>query len=239
MSKLIAVSGSPGGGKTTSAIKLAQEIQSNSNGVVIYISFDWKVPSLSYVFPQHKTEELFSIGKIFNLTEIYKEDVLKQTVTAKEMPNLGYLGFKSGENRYTYPFPTEDKVINLFEILKGLADYIVADCTDNTDDIVSKYALKKADVIINVISPDLKGITYLASADKTEFDTEQSLNVINTIHNDVYLPVDEVTRHCREIKTVLPYSSEIKKQSITGTLANEVNDKCYKAALTKIIKEVI
>ena len=80
MSKLIAVSGSPGSGKTTVAVKLAQELQGYSNSVVIYISFDWNTPSLSYIFPQNKSEDLFSVGKIFNMTDIYKEDVLKQTV---------------------------------------------------------------------------------------------------------------------------------------------------------------
>lgn len=239
MSKLIAVSGSPGSGKTTVAVKLAQELQGYSNSVVIYISFDWNTPSLSYIFPQNKSEDLFSVGKIFNMTDIYKEDVLKQTVTSKEIPNLGYLGLKCGENRYTYPFPTEDKVLALFEVLKNLADYVIVDCTCNTDDIVSEYAVKTADLIINVISPDLKGVTYMVSADKGALDASRSLNAVNTICNDIYLPIDEVSRYLGEIQTVIPYSSEIKRQSVTGMLATRVSDKRYRAALAKIIGRVI
>lgn len=241
MSKVIAVTGSPGSGKTTTAVKIAQEIQAHKNGIVLYVSLDWTVPSLSYIFPQHKSTELFSIGKIFDLIDIYKEDVLKQTVTTKEMPNLGYLGFKSGENRYSYPFPTEDKIISFFEILKSLSDFVIVDCTNNSDDIVTEYAIKNADRIIEIISPDLKGITYLSSIAKDQFTAEQSLKVINITYNNLYLPIQEVKKCCDGINTklTLPFSSELEKQAITGTLSSRLSDKRYTSALSEILKEVI
>ena len=52
MAKIISVIGSPGSGKATVALKLAQELYcSTSNGAVIYLSPSLKVPALGVLFP--------------------------------------------------------------------------------------------------------------------------------------------------------------------------------------------
>ena len=98
MSKLIAVCGSPGSGKTGLALKLAQELYTITRKRVLLLSVDLAVPVMGYVFPHSKAGDLHSVGKALDKTEIYREDVMKQIVTAKSMPDVGYLGFKAGEN---------------------------------------------------------------------------------------------------------------------------------------------
>ena len=61
-------------------------------------------------------------------TDIYREDVLRQMNHVKTMENFGFLGYKAGENSFSYPKATEDKILNLFSLLKELADYVVVDC---------------------------------------------------------------------------------------------------------------
>ena len=113
MGKFIAVCGSPESGKTVTALKLAQEIYEKTRQRVLFFSPDLSVPLMGYIFPHCKESDLYSIGKALDQTDIYKEDVLKRVVTVKTMTSFGYLGFKAGENKYTYPRPTEDKVLQL------------------------------------------------------------------------------------------------------------------------------
>lgn len=60
MAKIISVIGSPGSGKATVALKLAQELYcSTSNGAVIYLSPSLKVPALGVLFPNYKPDSVF------------------------------------------------------------------------------------------------------------------------------------------------------------------------------------
>ena len=106
MSKIIAVCGSPNSGKTAAAMKLAQEIYYQKKTTVLYLSPDTSVPGMAYLFPNGKDQELYSLGVALDKTDICKEDILRQTVSVKTMQNIGFLGFKLGENRYSYPQPT-------------------------------------------------------------------------------------------------------------------------------------
>ena len=79
MSKMIAVCGSPESGKTTAALKIAQELYYNKKGSVIFFSPDMSVPAMAFIFPHCKDSDLFSIGKALDKTDIYKEDVMGLT----------------------------------------------------------------------------------------------------------------------------------------------------------------
>ena len=90
MAKIISVIGSPGSGKTTVALKLAQELYcSTSNGAVIYLSPSLKVPALGVLFPNYKPDSVFSLGAMFDKTDIFEEDVLNHLITVKAMNNFG------------------------------------------------------------------------------------------------------------------------------------------------------
>lgn len=56
MGKMIAVCGAPGSGKTTAALKIAEEIYYAKKGSVIFLSPDLNVPCLAFVFPNCKEE---------------------------------------------------------------------------------------------------------------------------------------------------------------------------------------
>lgn len=102
MSKMIAVCGSPGSGKTTAALKIAQELYYEKKGVILFLSPDMSVPAMAYIFPHCKDSDLFSIGKALDKTDIFKEDVMKQIVSVKTMLNFGFLGYKAQENKFSY-----------------------------------------------------------------------------------------------------------------------------------------
>lgn len=104
MSKFIAVCGAPGCGKTTAALKVAQELYLlNGRNPVLFFSPDLQVPSLGYIFPHRKSADLYSIGEVLERTDVYREDVLKHTVTTKEMEGLGYRQFPFPHNACVLP----------------------------------------------------------------------------------------------------------------------------------------
>ena len=241
MAKFIAVCGAPGSGKTSVALKVAQELYllNNRNPVLIF-SPDLQVPSLGYIFPHRKASELYSIGEVLEQTDVYREDVLKHTVTTKDMEGLGYLGFKAGENKYSYPRPTEDKVRQLFRCMRELADYVVVDCSSDRTDLLSAMARNEADTIIHVTSPNLKTMCYYASnADQFESASNYTVQVMNIQDHDIYLPLQEVNNHFKGIPYMLPYAHDIKQQAITGELSKLLSDHRYRSTAKDIARAVM
>ncbi len=211
MAKIISVIGSPGSGKATVALKLAQELYcSTSNGAVIYLSPSLKVPALGVLFPNYKPDSVFSLGAMFDKTDIFEEDVLNHLVTVKAMNNFGCLGYMTGENKYTYAQLTEDKVSSFFDVLDRMTGYVFVDCTDEENDLISRYALRESDEVVLVLSPDLKSMVYLASNEEI-FGTnaERAIRVLNVTENELFSPIDDVKANVKNISFVLPFSRQM------------------------------
>ena len=158
MPKIIAFYGSPGSGKTSIALKTAMEtyIQTKDE-IIAFLSPDMTVPSVALLFPNYAPDEVVSLSEIFDNTAITNESLLKNGVTVKNMKDFFALGFKAGENRYSFPTPTPEKINSLFSALSDVAGYIFVDCTNDEGDEISKKALAIADAVVRIITPDLKG----------------------------------------------------------------------------------
>ena len=141
-----------------------------------------------------------SLGKMLDKTDIYEEDVLNHLVTVKAMKNFGCLGYKAGENRYSYPDLTDDKVKALFDVLHTMAGYVFVDCTDEENDLISQYALGMADEVIMVISPDLKSMVYVSSNENNHSD--RAIKVLNINEHELYSPIDDVRTNVKNISFV-------------------------------------
>ncbi|MBQ6263177.1 MAG: ATP-binding protein [Clostridia bacterium] len=240
MGKLIAVCGSPNSGKTTCALKLAQEIYHAKKTSVFFVSPDMNVPCMAYLFPNGKDAELFSLGVALDKTDIYKEDILSQTVNVKTMQNFGFLGFKLGENSYSYPRPTEDKVTEMFTVIKESAEYIIVDCTCERDDIISSIAKRDCDCAIQLFTPDLRCISYYASCvNQFLMIEDRKVKVLNIMDNDIYLPIHETETHFHGMDFSLPYERDLKQQMITGTLSERLGSCKFRAEVEKLAKAVM
>ena len=240
MGKMIAVCGSPNSGKTTAALKRAQEIYGLKKASLMFLSPDLNVPCMAYLFPNGKDSDLYSLGVALDKTDIYKEDVLKQTVNVKTMQNFGFLGFKLGENRYSYPRPTEDKVNQLFAVMKDNADYVIVDCTCDPDDIVSSIAKRDCDVAVQMFSPDMKCISYYASCVNQFLLIEgKKLKVLNVMDKDIYVPIYEAETHFKGKDFKLPYERMLKQQMITGTLSERIGNCKYRSEIERLAKAVV
>lgn len=241
MAKMIAVIGSPGSGKTTVTLKLAQELYcATTNGAVIYLAPSLKVPAIGVLFPNYTPDSIFSLGEMLDKTDIYEEDILNHLVTVKSMNNFGCLGYKAGENKFSFPVLTEDKVKALFDVLHKMAGYVFIDCTEEENDLISQYALGVADEVILVLSPDLKSMVYLSSNESAlGSHADRAVRVLNINENELYPPVDDVKSNVRNISFVLPYSKQIRGQHLDGLLYERAKDKKYRTELSKIVNTIM
>lgn len=241
MSKIIAATGAPGSGKTTAAFKIAQEIYcGTSDNRVIFLSPDSLVPSVALLFPNYRPDELYSLGAVFDGTDICAEDVLKNSVVTKTMKNFLCLGYKAGENRYSYPEPTSDKADALFKALREIAGYIVVDCTSQENDLVSKKALVCADSVVLVVSPDIKSMAYLsANMNSLGSVSENCLKVLNITEKEIFSPVEDVKTTLKDVCCTLPYSRQLKQQMLDGRLQERTTDRKYLTGLSALTKKLI
>lgn len=241
MSKIIAVCGGPNSGKTTAALKIAQSIYRRKKGTsVLFLSPDLETPSLGYLFPNCKDVDLHSLGAALDKTDIFKEDVMRQFVNTRTMLNFAFLGFKLGENKYSYPQFTDDKVDQFFSVLRETAEYIVIDCTCNEDDLISRVAKRDCDVAVQLYNPDIRSMVYYASCVNQFVIIEgKKLKVMNIMDNDLYLPIDETKTYFGDIDMILPYSRALKQQMITGTLSEKLHDPKYTQAIEQIAETLI
>ena len=243
MNKMIAIWGSPNSGKTTFATKLAESIYDNYQSTVIVVYADNETPTLPVIFPNYKKEDLFSVGVPLSKTEMTQEDIIKQLVTVKERQNFGFLGFTDGENKYTYPAFDEAKARNLYSVLGTLADYVIVDCTSNLKNPLSKAAIKDADEVIRLATPDLKSMSWYNSQLKLfadpEYRLDRQIQGINAITNDIYLPIDETASHLHFLSFKLPYSWQLKQQTLDGKLIELLKDKNYNEKMKAIVEKII
>lgn len=241
MPKFIAFYGSPGSGKTSIALKAAMEtyIQTKDE-IIAFLSPDMTVPSIALLFPNYAPDEVMSLSDIFDNTAITNESLLKNGVTVKTMKDFFALGFKSGENRFSFPTPTPEKINSLFSALSEVAGYIFVDCTNDEADEISKKALAMSDVAVRVISADPKGMSWYSSnknSDRTE--GENLFNVVNVTERELFLPTEEVCTKLHSIAALLPYSRALKQQMLDGRMYDRLSDRAYTKKIQSLVRKII
>lgn len=242
--KIIAVWGSPHSGKTTFATKLATAIYSNFESTVITLYTDLETPVIPVLFPFDKTEDLGSVGYPLSKTEVEQGDIIGNLVTVKDMQNFGFLGYKAGENKYTYPKFGRAKAEDLLDELCKLADYVVVDCTSNLDgNVLAQTAIEKADQVLRLSSPDLQSISFFLSqlpvyAD-SRYRTDDHIQGINTPNMDVFMPIEEARTHLGEVSFTVPYSRAVNEQAQQGKLYVKTNDKRFESRMQEIASKVV
>ena len=182
--QILAVWGSPSSGKTVTAVKIARELSLNRKNVAV-VFCDGVCPALPTVLKTKKPVE-GSIGEVLAAPNVTQELILKNCECPAKSPYLSFIGYKAGENVFTYAEYAKERAVDLLVLLRHIADCVVVDCASSlTDSILSTAALEVADAVLRLGSCDLKGVSYFMSslpliADR-RFKPEKHIRVLSNV----------------------------------------------------------
>lgn len=241
--KIISIWGSPHSGKTTFALKFAEALYKKSGATVIVIFSDVKTPTLPILFPNYKANELYSIGAVLSKTDIFANDVVANLITLKERMNLGFLGYRNCENRFSFPQYSIEKVEELFRALREIADYIVVDCeTDPQSSVLTDYAMKQANVMCKIATPELSSLSFFHSQNSVMqaggYYPSNQLFVMNIPNEDLTMLAADTGAHLGKVDLIVPYSPILREQYLEGTLVMSTHDKKYMQAIGVAVEAV-
>lgn len=224
--KIIAVWGNPNSGKTTLAAKIANELSKKKKNVILVLC-DNITPTVSTILPLTDAKNQ-SLGELLSAIQITQESILQKSITLGKNEYLSIIGYLHGENERTYAKYSKERVVDLFILLKHLADYIIIDCSSLISyDILSRTALELADKVIRLISPDLKAISFYDSCMPQLAERKYNLqNHMKVLSNVKYtMPKDSVANKFGGVLLEVPFTEEIEKQYLEGRLFDSLVDK--------------
>ena len=91
--QMLAVWGSPGSGKTVTAVKLAAELSKKKKNVVVVLC-DNTAPMLPALVKSHKLPEA-SVGGVLTAPGLTQELILKNLIPFDKNPYVSLLGYKA------------------------------------------------------------------------------------------------------------------------------------------------
>ena len=80
---------------------------------------------------------------------------------SKSYPFIGLMGYAAGENPLSYPEVKYAMVLQLVNAAAKLVDFVILDCSSNMANVFTPAAIEAGDLVIRILTPDLKGVNYL------------------------------------------------------------------------------
>ena len=108
----------------------------------------------------------------------------------KSYPFIGLMGYAAGENPLSYPEVKYAMVLQLINAAAKLVDFVILDCSSNMANVFTPAAIEAGDLVIRILTPDLKGVNYLKA--------HQPLLVDGRFHYNEHLSLAGMARpfHC-------------------------------------------
>ncbi len=238
--KIISVWGSPHSGKTTIATKLALSLYDTYACRVIVLYPDLDVPTVPVLFPHLRAGESGSVGVALSAVETDTGQVLPQLMATKKRENLCFLGYRAGDNRFTYPRYSRAKADAVLNCLCELADYVIADCPSFPGgNLLAAAALERSEQILMLSTPDLSSKSFYASQLPYSSDGVLRRSGMNHVDGDVFSPTEEALAQLRNPAFCIPFSADVKEQSLSGKLWEQTKDKRFRRILAELAKGVV
>ena len=219
MSKIITVWGNPGCGKSMFCCILAKVLTAGKKKALI-INADSSTPMLPVWMPERILETNASIGNVLAGLEINNALVAERVIILKEYPFIGVMGYAAGENPFSYPELKYEKIKLFITEASKLVDYIILDCSSNMLNFFTPTAIEAADLVIRIITPDLRGLNYLRAHKPLLTDAK--------FHYDSHLTfaglarpfhaIDEMDHLIGGFDGLLPYAKEIERCGTSGQM---------------------
>lgn len=239
LNKVIAVWGNPNSGKTALSIKLATELTKRKKNVIL-IHCDHESPVISTVLPFVTTKDQ-SLGALLSAMQITQESILKACIHVSGNRNLTVMSYLHGENDRTYAKYSKERIVDLFILIKHLADHIIIDCSSHIgEDLFSRAALELSDMVIRLTSPDLKAISFFDSClpllGERKYKVGSQLKILSNAKLE--MPRDMVANKFGGIYSELKHVPELERQFYEARLFDPMTEKKSKAYNVEVKKLV-
>ena len=239
MGKVITVWGSPGSGKSMFCCILAKALTRDKRKAII-INADMNVPMLPVWLPEQIIQTNTSIGQVLSSVEIDTSLVASHVTVLKNYPFIGMMGYAAGENPLSYPEVKYTMVLQLIHAAAKLVDFVILDCSTSMTNVCTPAAIEAGDVVIRILTPDLKGINYLKAHQPLLVDERFRFSEHMTFAGLArpFHALDEMGYIIGGFDGLLPYSKEIDRCATEGGMFKAItycNPK-YTASLNKVLE---
>ena len=221
MGKVITVWGSPGSGKSMFSCILAKALTRDKRKAII-INAEISVPMLPVWLPEQIIQTNASVGQVLSSVEIDTSLVAGHVTVLKSYPEVKYA-----------------MVLQLVNAAARLVDFVILDCSSNMTNVFTPAAIESGDLVIRILTPDLKGVNYLKA--------HQPLLGDGRFHYDQHMTfagmarpfhaLDEMGHIIGGWDGLLPYGKEIDRCATEGGMFQAIkycNPK-YTASLNKVL----
>ncbi|WP_052410296.1 hypothetical protein [Paenibacillus durus] len=240
---LIAVWGNPSSGKTVTAVKLAQAFASRKLNVLL-LCCDAHCPSISTIAPQGAAKHS-SLGELLSQPTLTQEELLRYALPLDVSPHIALLGYKKGDNAFSYASFDRERAVDFLTLARHLADVVLVDCASYLSaDPLSTVALEVADTVFRLHSCELKSLMFYASylpllAD-ARFQRSTSVSVLSNVKPEQ--DEREYSQVFGGIQVTLPHVTTLEQQAASARLLDELSGKetqAYNTGIRQMIEWVI
>jgi hypothetical protein len=168
--------------------------------------------------------------------------VASKVTILKSYPFIGLMGYTAGENPLSYPEIKYDMAMSLVSNAAKLVDFVIIDCGSGMTNFFTPAAIDSADVIVRILTPDLKGVNYLKA--------HQPLLMDARFRYDEHMSFAGLARPFHAIEEMghiiggwaglLPYGKEIDRCATEGGMFKAI-DFCnsrYMDSIKKVMEAV-
>lgn len=240
---MLAVWGSPGSGKTITAVKIAKMLSARKKNVILLLC-DMAAPMLPCICPADALESNGSLAGVLAAARISENLIKHNLVTFKRNSCLAVLGLLERQNEYSTPPFTQKQVVELLDGLRQIAPYVIVDCGSYiANDILSAVALMEADSVLRLANADLKSISYLSSQlpllRDAKWDSDKQYKTASNVKPQQ--AGDHMSQALGTVSFTLPHSPELEAQYLAGNLLADLSMKdsrVFRKEIEKIAREV-
>jgi hypothetical protein len=175
MTVSIVVTGSPGSGKTLTAVKIATAL-ADFRRKVILICCDEQVPAVPLLIPG-AADGAPSLGSLLRLPRISPVSALRHCIPFGKSGLIGLLGYRIGDQ--SPPEGCESRVVPLLSTLRNCADYIVSDCS--LENCLAGPLLNDCDICFRLLNAGLKSFIYFEAHRELLKCQFQAVNILNNL----------------------------------------------------------
>ena len=219
MAKIITVWGNPGCGKSMFCCILAKVLTAGKRKAII-INADPATPMLPVWMPDRILEQDASVGGVLSSLDINSALIAERVAVLKDYPFIGVMGYAAGETPFSYPELKYDRIKLLISEASRLVDYIILDCSSSVVNFFTPTAIESADVVVRILTPDLRGINYLKAhkplLTDAKFRYDEHLTFAGLARP--FHALDEMGHLIGGFDGILPYAKEIERCGTSGEM---------------------